>query len=178
MSGLPDSKYEPKPSYMKYVKWIFVVWVVCSLVSFIDKGKVGYGRSVGDKAPDFSVVSGDGEQLQLRALRGGYVLLSFWASYDAASRVQNLQLCRATAKLPGRVKMVSVSFDEYKSVFDATVREDKIGKDASFVEVSGESSSLFKKYRLDRGFDNYLLDEEGVIIAKNVTAEKLADLLM
>lgn len=163
---------------MKYVKWIFVVLVVCSLVSFVDKGRVGNGWSVGDKAPDFSVVSGDGEQLQLRSLRGGYVLLSFWASYDAASRVQNLLLCRAMAKLPGRVKMVSVSFDEYKSVFDATVREDKIGKYAGFVEVNGESSSLFKKYRLDRGFNSYLLDEEGVIVAKNLTAEKLADLLM
>ena len=64
------------------------------------------------------------------------------------------------------VEMVSVSFDEYQSIFKETVRKDQIVTPTCFVETKGESSGLFKKYRLGRGFTNYLLDENGVIIAK------------
>ena len=72
------------------------------------------------------------------------------------------------------VEMVSVSFDEYQSIFKETVRKDQIVTPTCFVETKGESSGLFKKYRLGRGFTNYLLDENGVIIAKNISAAELS----
>ena len=62
--------------------------------------------------------------------------------------------------------MVSVSFDEYQSIFEETIRKDQIVTPTCFVETKGEYSGLFKKYRLGRGFTNYLLDDNGVIIAK------------
>ena len=61
--------------------------------------------------------------------------------------------------------MVSVSFDEYQSIFEETIRKDQIVTPTCFVETKGESSGIFKKYRLGRGFTNYLLDDNGVIIA-------------
>ena len=36
------------------------------------------------------------------------------------------------------------------------------------------SFGIFKKYRLGRGFTNYLLDDNGVIIAKNISAAELS----
>ena len=47
-----------------------------------------------------------------------------------------------------------------------------------FVETKGEYSGLFKKYRLGRGFTNYLLDDNGVIIAKNISAAELSACLL
>lgn len=75
------------------------------------------------------------------------------------------------------VRMVSVSFDEYQSVFDETIRQDGIDPATSFVELAGEQSPLFKQYRLKRGFRNYLLNPEGVIIAKNVQAHEIGALI-
>ena len=72
------------------------------------------------------------------------------------------------------VEMVSVSFDEYQSIFKETVRKDQIVTPTCFVETKGEYSGLFKKYRLGRGFTNYLLDDNGVIIAKNISAAELS----
>lgn len=175
--ALPDDlQYEPKPYYMKYVKWIFVVSFVCSLVSFIDKDKIGRGYGVGDKAPEFTlstVGGGDGE-LSLSGLQGRYVLLSFWATHDAPSRVRNVQLYQAVRRLPEEVKMVSVSFDEYPSVFRETIKSDGIDPEVSAVGLENQQSRLFRQYRLERGFQNYLLDERGIIVAKNVSAEELA----
>lgn len=161
---------------MKYVKWIFVVLLICSLTAFVEKDKPTGGLSVGDVAPDFRIESTSGEQypLKLADFKGRYVLLSFWASYDAQSRMQNVSLNNILRSDAPNVKMVSVSFDEYRSVFEETIRKDQIVTPTCFVETKGESSGLFKKYRLGRGFTNYLLDENGVIIAKNISAAELS----
>ena len=163
---------------MKYVKWIFVVLLIGSLTSFVEKDKPTGGLNVGDIAPDFKIQSMSAGQplAELSDMKGKYVLLSFWASYDARSRMQNASLSNVlrSASRNDNVEMVSVSFDEYQSIFKETVRKDQIVTPTCFVETKGESSGLFKKYRLGRGFTNYLLDENGVIIAKNISAAELS----
>ena len=160
---------------MRHVKWIFVVLLISSLTSFVEKDKPTGGLNVGDVAPDFRIETTSDVQhnLDLTDLKGKYVLLSFWASYDAQSRMQNVSLSNVL-RSSRNVEMVSVSFDEYQSIFKETVRKDQIVTPTCFVETKGESSGLFKKYRLGRGFTNYLLDENGVIIAKNISAAELS----
>ena len=145
---------------MRHVKWIFVVLLIGSLTSFVEKDKPTGGLNVGDVAPDFRIETTSDVQhnLDLTDLKGKYVLLSFWASYDAQSRMQNASLSNALRSTSQDVEMVSVSFDEYQSVFKETIRKDQIVTPTCFVETKGESSGLFKKYRLNRGFTNYLLD--------------------
>ena len=163
---------------MKYVKWIFVVLLIGSVTSFVEKDKPTGGLNVGDIAPDFKIQSMSAGQplAELSDMKGKYVLLSFWASYDAHSRMQNASLSNVlrSASRNENVEMVSVSFDEYQSIFKETVRKDQIVTPTCFVETKGESSGIFKKYRLGRGFTNYLLDDNGVIIAKNISAAELS----
>ena len=163
---------------MKYAKWIFVVLLISSLTSFVEKDKPTGGLNVGDMAPDFKIqtMSAEQSQTELSDLKGKYVLLSFWASYDAQSRMQNASLSNAlhSTSPNNNVEMVSVSFDEYQSIFEETIRKDQIVTPTCFVETKGEYSGLFKKYRLGRGFTNYLLDDNGVIIAKNISAAELS----
>ena len=148
------------------------------MTSFVEKDKPTGGLNVGDMAPDFKIqtMSAEQSQTELSDLKGKYVLLSFWASYDAQSRMQNASLSNVlrSASRNDNVEMVSVSFDEYQSIFKETVRKDQIVTPTCFVETKGEFSGLFKKYRLGRGFTNYLLDENGVIIAKNISAAELS----
>jgi len=163
---------------MKHVKWIFVVLLISSLTSFVEKDKPTGGLNVGDIAPDFKIATMSAEQStqHLSKMKGKYVLLSFWASYDAQSRMQNASLSNAlrSTSQNNNVEMVSVSFDEYQSIFEETIRKDQIVTPTCFVETKGESSGIFKKYRLGRGFTNYLLDDNGVIIAKNISAAELS----
>lgn len=171
--GQFSDSYSPKSSYMiKNVKWIFVVLIgISSFISFsfVGKDTPTVGLTIGDKAPTFSIYGGK----QLVDLQGKYVLLSFWASYDAVSRVQNAMLNHAVAQA-ANVEMVSVSFDEYQSVFDETIKKDRITTPNCFVELAGHSSDLFRTYRLNRGFKNFLLDADGVIIARDIQASELS----
>lgn len=163
---------------MKYVKWIFVVLLISSLTSFIEKDKPNRGLNVGEVAPEFIIrTTIKNQQLELKDLKSKYVLVNFWASYDGQSRMQNVNLDNAVKNTFKKVKFVSVSFDEYQSIFQETVRKDRIVTPTCFVEMGGEKSDLFKEYRLDKGFKNYLLDENGVIIAKNISVSDLSSLI-
>ena len=73
--------------------------------------------------------------------------------------------------------MVSVSFDDFKSVFNETIKRDRITTSHCFVETEGKASEIYQTYRLNKGFKNFLLNEEGVIIAKNIDASQLATYL-
>jgi AhpC/TSA family. len=163
---------------MKYVKWLFVVLLITSLTSFVGKDKPTGGLNIGDVAPDFSFrTTLKNHQLNLKDLKGQYVLINFWASYDAQSRMQNVSLNNAIRDSFKKVKFVSISFDEYQSVFKETVRKDQIASLVCFVDTKGETSEIFKEYSLDRGFSSYLLDENGVIIAKNISAPELSSFI-
>lgn len=162
---------------IKNVSGIFVALVIVSLTffSFVGKDTPTEGLTIGDKAPDFKIC-GEKQLVDLKDLQGKYVLLSFWASYDAPSRMQNIALNHAANK-NANVEMVSVSFDEYKSVFNGTIQKDQITTSNCFVETEGENSELYRTYRLHKGFKTYLLDKNGIIIAKEINAKELASYL-
>lgn len=164
-----------------YVKWFFVVLLISSLTSFIEKDKPVNGLSVGEYAPDFvmkDALSQDNDlaQKRLSELHGNYVLVNFWASYDALSRIRNIELSRALelADAQRQIEFVSVSFDDYESIFRETVRRDRIVGTGCFVDTSGSKSEIFKDYELKKGLTNYLLDENGMIIAKNISVAELS----
>lgn len=161
----------------KNVKWIFVALMAVSSIffSFVGKDTPTEGLTIGDKAPTFDI-RGEKQSMNLKDLKGKYVLLSFWASYDANSRMQNATLSHAASK-SNKIEMVSVSFDNYQSIFKETIKKDRILTANCFVDLDGEKSEIYQTYRLHKGFKNYLLDENGVIIAKDINAKELSSYL-
>ena len=162
---------------IKSVKPIFVVLVFSSLFSFSfnERSSSTEKLALGDKAPE--LVFGENKQsLNLQNRLGDYTLLSFWASYDASSRIENAKMNQLVAN-SARVKMISISFDSYRSVYQAAVKQDGVDATASYLEMEGENSEIFKSYDLKNGFVNYLLDKNGVIVAKNLSADELVSYL-
>ena len=162
---------------IKNVKPIFVVLVFSSLISFSfdERNTSAENLALGDKAPE--LVFGDNKQvLNLQNPTGDYTLLSFWASYDAVSRMENAKMDHLLQN-SARVKMVSISFDSYQSVYQAAIKQDRISSSNCHWEMEGENSAIFKSYDLKDGFQNYLLDKDGVIVAKNLTSDDLVSYL-
>lgn len=161
---------------LKNVKWFFVVLVFSSLISLsFDKRNTPTEKlSIGAQAPEL-VLGKQKQPLSLQAPKGNYILLSFWASYDATSRTRNARLHHVVSD-DARVKMISISFDRYPSVFRTAVRQDGLSENV-YQEMDGEGSEIFKSYDLKHGFINCLVDDRGVIVAKNVSPSELASLL-
>lgn len=76
-----------------------------------------------------------------------------------------------------RVAMYSVSFDEKESVFAETVRTDGLSDTKQIYVGLGERSELYQKFCLRKGLTSYLIDASGVVVAADVTPDKLIEIL-
>jgi len=120
------------------------------------------------------VLNGDsGKTFSLEHLRGVKVLVNFWAAYDAESHIKNVQFWNALQQKDYPMQMLSVSFDKSKGVYEKTLKLDGIDAGYHFYDVKGKDSEVYKTYKLDNGFKNYLLDENGVILAMDLNPHEL-----
>ena len=150
-----------------------VVVMVLFLSSGTDKANFNEGFRPGNIAPGIKLLEVDAD-IEFTNDSGHYTLLHFWAAYDGESRMRNVQLWNKL-KQDGlsHVKMISISMDELQSVFAETVKADKLEMTTQLHEKLGERSDVYKKYGLKKGFRTFLIDDRGVIVAINVTPDKL-----
>ena len=119
------------------------------------------GLKEGKQAPMLKLKNSEGA-VTLSELKGRYVLLNFWAGYDAPSRMENIQFAREIDKSEiENISLVSVSFDTSRKVFEETIKRDGLNTATQFYDKDGSQSDIFDNYRLNKGFASYLISPEG-----------------
>ncbi len=135
------------------------------------------GINPGDLAPRIKFLE-NSNQFNFQNQPEQCTLLNFWAAYDAESRARNVRMSNEVARsYAGEIAVVSVSLDQNQSIFEETVRIDKLEWATQLQEPMGSASEIYRKYKLNRGFSNFLIDNKGVIIARDVNPEKLAEMM-
>lgn len=164
---------------MKYLKCFLIVGVMLLLTSSYTtrSSRLSEGLYPGNLMPELELNDESGKSFSLEHLRGVKVLVNFWAAYDAESHMENVLLWNTLQKKEYPVVMLSVSFDRSKGVFEKTLSMDGIKSGYQFCDTDGQNSKVYKKYELEKGFKNYLVDEKGVIVAMNLTPGELENLL-
>lgn len=122
----------------------------------------------------------EGENTQhLSDFRGDYVLLSFWNSQDAPSRVDVNKyawevnaICDST-EVP--LKHVGVNFDEDDQMFEHIVRRDRLDSTTQFNVQGQNAEKIQKDYNLNGRYGSILLDPEGKVVAVNPTHDQLRE---
>lgn len=163
---------------MRSFKSLFLALLIfIPATAYVDKDiRPGVGLSPGSTAPAIRIDK-TGNDL-LAGFHGEYLVVQFWAVYDAPSRTNNLLMNNSVREhYSDRVRMVSLSFDPQEIVFRETVRTDGIDPANEHLVTGGENSEVYKTYRLSKGFGNYLIDPNGVIVAKNITPDQLRKLV-
>jgi len=131
--------------------------------------KLTEGIQPGNLAPEINLQDQD---INLKSNK--FVLLQFWAAYDAHSRMVNAQMNNVISHLESDdIRLVSISFDKNEAVFEGIVKTEHLDPTTQFNDPRGENSELFKRYRLNSGFSNLLINSEGVIVAKNVNPKEI-----
>ena len=163
---------------MKIRTYVLSVFVMAFfLFAGTDKAGLTGGYRPGDIAPGIESPGTDAD-IEFSNGSGCYTLLHFWAAYDAGSRLLNVQLWNRLAKDDlSQVKMISVSLDELESIFAETVKVDRLEMTNQVHEMLGERSEVYKKYGLKKGLRNFLIDDKGIIVATNLTPEKLSEFM-
>lgn len=131
--------------------------------------------SIGYLAPVFAVSNSD-TTISLQQLKGKYVLLTFWSSDDANSRISNIHYSRM-ASTNSKLQHLAVNFDRSAGVFNEVTKIDCLTDGTQFHEPNGTQPSLHKDYRISqKGFRTLLINPDGEIISENPTDEEIAQI--
>jgi len=159
---------------MKYVNFCLIAIFSLALSSgSVKDAAPSIGYYPGEIIPDIVLTDLDGDTYNLSDFKGRKVVVNFWAPYDAQSRVTNVLLHNYLKMNNADITFLSVSFDINKDVIERTFEMDNLDKNSQFCEVNGADSEIYNDFKLNRGFRNYLIDENGFIEAMNFTLDDL-----
>jgi len=141
--------------------------------------KIVENVQIGKTAPDFTVSSiEEGKEITLSSLRGKYVLVDFWASWCQPCRGENPNVLAAYKKYKSKgFEVLSVSVDRDLAAWKKAVSDDGM----IWIQGHDDKDISHSLYGVVSIPSTFLLDKDGVIIAKNLRGnaleEKLKELL-
>jgi peroxiredoxin len=135
--------------------------------------------AIGALAPDFSLPDPSGQLVKLSDLRGQYVLVDFWASWCRPCRAENPNVAKAYATYQKQnFTVVSISLDNQsaRAAWLKAIQNDGL----TWPQVSdlrGFNTEVAQHYSISAIPQNFLLDPQGRIVAKNLRGEALSQKL-
>ncbi|WP_228851802.1 TlpA disulfide reductase family protein [Aegicerativicinus sediminis] len=128
---------------------------------------------IGDQFADFKMENTDGELQSLSASKAKVTLLEFWASWCGPCRKENPNLVKTyNTYKPKGFEVFAVSLDESKEDWLQAIESDSL----QWVHVSdlkGQSNEASLIYGINGIPDNFLIDQNGEIIARNLRGDEL-----
>jgi thiol-disulfide isomerase/thioredoxin len=164
----------------KAIFWLCILFFIFNAALVLGQPQPVRGINVGNKAPGISMKNPSGEVMHLSDLKGHVVLVDFWASWCRPCRRENPIVVRAYHEFKNKkfkngdgFRVFSVSLDKTKEAWMRAINEDKLDWDTQVSELQGWRSQIAKTYHVRSIPMNYLLDENGIIIDKNLRGEDL-----
>jgi peroxiredoxin len=137
-------------------------------------------KAKGLNTPEINLPDPEGNNIALSSLRGKYVLIQFWSSLDPNSRIMNPVLNENYQKFNSRgFEIYQVSVDTSKQAWIQAILTDHL-KWTNVGDMQGSQDAI-TSYNIRNIPSNYLLDKEGIIIAKDLKGpalyKKLSEIL-
>lgn len=121
----------------------------------------GGGLEPGEKAPDFTVETLDGDAITLSDLRGRPVVLNFWASWCQPCR-KEFPLLRTAKADDSELAIVGVSFRD----IDRDARDFATEQDADWPLAKDPDGKIAAAYGVRAVPQTFFINRDGVIAAR------------
>ena len=136
----------------------------------ITEAKIG---AIGTDAIDFVQNDTTGKPVSLSSFRGKFVLIDFWASWCKPCRMENPNVVEAYKKFSGKnFTVLGVSLDRSREPWIKAIKDDNL----AWTQVSDLkfwNNEVAAKYKVGSIPQNFLIDPNGKIIARDLRGEEL-----
>lgn len=121
----------------------------------------------------------NGRRLSTDSLKGKMIILNFWASYDAQSRINSYKLLQVAEDYESQkfhngdgLEVVSVSLDKYRSPLKKAIQTDGTECFHHICDYKGVDSDWAKLFEVYSPV-NLLIDADGKVVARDFNVETM-----
>lgn len=128
---------------------------------------------IGTVAPDFSAPSPEGKDVSLKSALGKVTLIDFWASWCGPCRKENPNVVALYKEFHSKgLNIIGVSLDEKADKWKEAIAKDQLTW-THISNLKGWEDPIARRYNVDGIPATFLLDEKGVVIARDLRGDEL-----
>jgi peroxiredoxin len=128
---------------------------------------------IGGKFVDFEQTNTLGKKIKLSDIKAKYILLEFWGSWCSPCREENPNLVKTYNAYNGKgFEILGVAADDKKEQWLKAIKDDHLPWQ-NVSDLKGDKNTAALIYGINAYPTNFLIDEKGIIIAKNLRGEAL-----
>lgn len=157
------------------MKKTLLILVLLFCITTSSKAQV-VGTDIGDIAPEIDLPNPKGENVALSSLRGSLVLVDFWASWCGPCVKEQPLLLKMHNAYPDKLSIYGVSMDTKKPLWLGAIAKGKLPW-TNVSDLKYWTSPVVGDYMLQSVPLNFLVDKNGIIVAKNIHGKALEDMI-